>query len=45
MGYERWAKVFNLKQMAQTYNYLAEHNLLDYADLEAKAEDAASRYQ
>jgi len=30
--------------MAQTYNYLAEHNLLDYADLEAKAEDAASRY-
>ncbi len=44
-GYERWAKVFNLKQMAQTYNYLAEHNLLDYADLEAKAEDAASRYR
>ncbi len=44
VGYERWAKVFNLKQMAQTYNYLAEHNLLAYADLEAKAEAAASRY-
>jgi len=44
VGYERWAKVFNLKQMAQTYNYLLEHNLLDYADLEAKAEAATSRY-
>ena len=29
-GYERWAKVFNVKQMAQTYNYLREHGLLDY---------------
>ena len=24
-GYERWAKVFNLKQMAQTLNYLSEN--------------------
>ena len=23
-GYARWAKVFNLKQMAQTVNYLSE---------------------
>ena len=29
-GYVRWAKVFNLKQMAQTVNYLTEHNLLEY---------------
>ena len=36
-GYERWAKVFNVKQMAQTYNYLREHGLLDYAELEEKA--------
>ena len=35
-GYARWAKVFNLKQMAQTLNYLSEHGLLDYADLETK---------
>ena len=28
-GYARWAKVFNLKQMAQTLNYLSEHGLLD----------------
>ncbi len=31
VGYERWAKVFNLKQMAQTVNYLTEHGLLEYA--------------
>ena len=35
-GYVRWAKVFNLKQMAQTVNYLTEHNLLEYAVLEEK---------
>ena len=28
-GYTRWAKVFNLKQMAQTMNYLSENNLLE----------------
>ena len=39
-GYARWAKVFNLKQMAQTVNFLTEHNLLDYAVLAEKAEAA-----
>lgn len=43
-GYARWASVFNLKQMAQTLNYLTEHGLLDYADLKAKAADASARY-
>lgn len=43
-GYARWAKVFNLKQMAQTLNYLSEHGLLDYVDLEAKAAEATARY-
>ena len=43
-GYERWAKVFNLKQMAQTLNYLSEHRLLDYADLETKTAEATARY-
>ena len=37
VGYARWAKVFNLKQMAQTMNYLSENNLLEYAVLEEKA--------
>ena len=44
MGYERWAKVFNVKQMAQTYNYLREHGLLDYEELEARAATATERY-
>lgn len=37
VGYERWAKVFNLKQMAQTFNYLSENNLLDYEKLSEKS--------
>lgn len=43
-GYARWAKVFNLKQMAQTMNFLTEHNLLDYAVLKEKAEAATARH-
>ena len=43
-GYERWAKVFNVKQMAQTYNYLREHGLLDYAELEEKAAAATEQF-
>ena len=43
-GYARWAKVFNLKQMAQTLNYLTEHNLLEYAVLKEKAEAATARH-
>lgn len=44
-GYERWAKIFNLKQMAQTMNYLTEHNLLDYALLEEKATAASNLHK
>ena len=43
-GYERWAKVFNLKQMAQTLNYLSENGLLEYAALEEKAVAASTRF-
>lgn len=43
-GYERWAKVFNLKQMAHTINYLTEHNLLEYAVLEEKAAGATAHH-
>ena len=42
-GYERWAKVFNLKQMAQTLNYLSENNLINIEDLTAKADAAIAR--
>jgi len=44
VGYERWAKVFNLKQMAQTVNYLTEYNLLEYDALAAKTALATARY-
>ena len=30
--------------MAQTYNYLREHGLLDYVELEARAAAATERY-
>ena len=44
VGYERWAKVFNLKQMAQTVNYLRENGLLDYDELKKKSADTTARY-
>lgn len=43
-GYERWAKVYNVKQMAKTVNYLREHNLLDIDELTAKTTDATARF-
>ena len=42
-GYERWAKVFNLKQMAQTMNYLTEHELTDYDALKRKTGEAVAQ--
>ena len=41
-GYERWAKVHNIKQMAQTLLFLEEHNLRDYDELAAKARDVTA---
>jgi len=43
-GYERWAKIFNLKQMAQTINFLTENNLLAYEDLEKKSQTATDSF-
>ena len=43
-GYARWAKVFNLKQMAQTMNFLTEHNLLEYSELAEKAAAASAHH-
>lgn len=43
-GYAKWAKVFNLKQMAKTMNYLTEHGLLDYTELSKKADIATGIY-
>ena len=44
VGYERWAKKFNLKQMAQTLNYLTEHQLLDYEKLSVRAREASTQF-
>lgn len=43
-GYEQWAKIFNLKQMAQTVNFLQEHKLLAYSDLEEKAKKSTTTF-
>ena len=40
-GYERWAKVFNVKQIAKTLLYLQEHGIKSREELSAHA-DAAS---
>ncbi len=41
-GFERWAKIFNLKEMAKTVIYLQENNLTNLGELE-KTCDAASQ--
>lgn len=38
-GYERWAKVFNLKQMAKTLNYLEENQITSLEELEKKVQE------
>ena len=43
-GYEQWAKIFNLKQMAQTINFLTENKLLAYEDLEKKSLTATDKF-
>ena len=43
-AYERWAKIFNLKQMAATLQYLQENGLLEYDQLEKRAAEAADRF-
>ena len=44
VGYERWAKIFNLKEAAKTLNFLIDNNLTDYDDLTARAEQAGDRF-
>ena len=42
-AYERWAKVYNLKQMAAALQYLREHDLMDYAALASSTEATVDR--
>ena len=43
-AYARWAKVYNLKQMAAALQYLQEHKLTDYEELAASTEAAVDRF-
>ena len=43
-GYERWAKVFNLKQLSQAVIYLKEHGDMSYEDLQEKAAAATASF-
>lgn len=42
-GYEHWAKLYNLKQMAAALQFLQENGLTDYDELAAKTETAVDR--
>ena len=38
-GFERWAKLNNLKEAARTFNYLSENNLLNYENFQQHVAD------
>ena len=42
-AYARWAKVYNLKQMAAALQFMQEQNITEYDQLSAKAEDAVTK--
>ena len=44
-GYERWAKVFNLKQMAKTIAFLEENKIKNYEELVKMSQNAAAEFQ
>ncbi|MBO6208734.1 MAG: relaxase/mobilization nuclease domain-containing protein [Lachnospiraceae bacterium] len=43
-GYEHWAKIHNVKQIAQTLLYLEEHGVRDYDQLAESAKAASARF-
>lgn len=43
-AYEKWATVYNLKQMAAALQYLQENGLMESGDLERRASEAADRF-
>ena len=43
-GYERWAKVFNLKQLSQAVIWLKEHGDMSYEDLQEKSDAATASF-
>lgn len=43
VGYQRWAKVYNLKQMAKVLLFLQENDIHDFGQLEQLSKEAAQR--
>ena len=43
-GYERWAKVYNVKQIAKALLFLEEHGIRDLDALSAKAKEASDKF-
>lgn len=43
-GYERWAKVFNLKEASRTINFLTENGVTDYGELAARTDAAGKKF-
>lgn len=44
-GYERWAKIFNLKQMAKTIAFLEENKIENYEELVKMSQNVAAKFQ
>ena len=42
-GYKHWATIENLKRAAETLNFLTEHGITSYAELESRLADVAGR--
>ena len=40
-GYERWAKIYNVKQISKALLFLQEHGIRDYEELNQKASESA----
>ena len=43
-AYERWAKIHNLKAMAAALQFLQEHDLMEYEQLEQKATELTDNF-
>lgn len=43
-GYEHWAKINNLKQASKTLNYLTEHNINSYSELESRIDETCKQF-
>ncbi len=44
VGYERWAKVYNLKQISETWLFMREHHIENFEDLYRKTNAAVTHF-